>query len=175
MLLALTAAAGPAVNEYVEEARLVRAQHDVRVIAVVLTRLFNDIAAERNNDTGWSSYDLLVGAGAAPATGGTDTERWAMAVGDGSVSLLDDHLVTNAAGYTRRGPGELFGWRGTYLQERVKPDPWGNRYAVSVQAMNTSGSYTVVLSAGPNGVVESPFDAEMLPTTGDDIASVVSN
>lgn len=171
----LSAAAAPAVNEYIDEAKLIRARHDVRVIAVVLTRLFNDVGAERSGKTAWSSYDLLVGAGAPPATRGAGTGRWAAAVRDEGVGLLDDHLVTNAAGYTRRAPGMWFGWRGAYLQERVQPDPWGHRYAVNVRAMSNTYSYTVVLSAGPDGVVESLFETDGLPTAGDDIVAVVSS
>ncbi|MBI4484505.1 MAG: response regulator [Acidobacteria bacterium] len=162
-------------REILKELEQRRTQHDVRTLAVVLTRLFNDVAAERNSDTGWSSYDLLVGAGAAPATRGTATERWATPVDEGSGGPLDDRLVTNAAGYRRSGPGELFGWRGAYLQEHVPADPWGNRYAVNVRAMSKAGVYTVVLSAGPNRIVESPFEAETLPTTGDDIVAIVSS
>lgn len=171
----LSAATAPAVNDYIEEAKLVRATHDVRTIAAVLTRLFNDVSSERTSKTGWASYHLLVGAGAPPATRGAGTDMWAGAVRDEAVGLLDDHLTTNSAGYTRRAPGALFGWRGAYLQERIQPDPWGYRYAVNVRATNTRHSHTVVLSAGPDGIVESPFESDGLPTTGDDIVAVVSS
>ncbi|MBI4486578.1 MAG: type II secretion system protein GspG [Acidobacteria bacterium] len=170
----LSAAAAPAVSDYVEQAQLLRATQDVRTIAVVLTRLFNDVSAERDSQTGWASYDLLVGAGAVPGTRGVGTEMWAAAVREGSGGMLDDHLVTNAAGYTRRAGGAVFGWRGSYLQQRVQPDPWGHRYAVNVRAMN-AGAHTVVLSAGPDGVVDSPFESDALPTAGDDIVAVLSS
>lgn len=170
----LSAAAAPAVNDYVEEAKLLRAKHDVRTIGLVLTRLFNDVAAERDLKTGWASYDMLVGAGAVPDTRGAGTEMWAAAVRERSAGYLDDHLVTNAAGYARRARGALFGWRGSYLQEHVQPDPWGRRYAVNVRSMEV-GAHTVVLSAGPDGVVESPFEPDILPMTGDDVIALVSS
>jgi hypothetical protein len=34
---------------------------------------------------------------------------------------------------------------------------------------------TVVLSAGPDGLVDSPFERDGLPTTRDDIAAVVAS
>jgi len=171
----LTAAAAPTVDDYVEDAKLVRATHDVRTLAVVLIRLFNDVAAERTAEKGWGSYVLLVGGGAAPATGGADTAMWAASPDTSAVGLLDDHLVTNAAGYTRREPGALFGWRGAYLQQQVQPDPWGHRYAVNISAMGETFAYTLVLSAGPNGIAEAPFELDALPTAGDDIVAVVSS
>lgn len=175
MMSILSAAAMPAVDQYVEEAKLVRATHDVRTLAVVLTRFFNDIGSERNNPTAWTSYNLLVGTGAAPAVYGDGTDQWGAAIEGGGVGLVDDHLITNTAGYTPRDPGAWFGWRGAYLQQVVQPDPWGNRYGVNVQAMREGDSYTVVLSAGPNGVAETPFGLYGLPAIGDDIVAVVSS
>ena len=34
---------------------------------------------------------------------------------------------------------------------------------------------TVILSAGPDGIVESAFERDGLPSTGDDIVAVVSS
>lgn len=170
----LSAAAAPAVSDYVEDAKLIRATQDTRTIAVVMTRLFNDVRAEGHSKTGYASYDLLVGAGAVPDTLGVGPEMWAAPVRQGAVALLDDHLVTNAAGYTRRPRGAFFGWRGSYLQQHVQPDPWGHRYAVNVRAIR-DGAHTVVLSAGADGVVESPFESDKLPTAGDDIVGLISS
>ncbi|MBI4609178.1 MAG: prepilin-type N-terminal cleavage/methylation domain-containing protein [Candidatus Rokubacteria bacterium] len=62
-------------------------------------------------------------------------------------------------------------WRGAYVA-RLHADPWGNNYIISVGAMEASGSPIVpnakgwILSAGPNGVLETaPTD---LTLGGDD-------
>jgi hypothetical protein len=91
------------------------------------------------------------------------------------VALLDDHLVVNEAGYSVvRGPSRL-GWRGAYLQNPVQSDPWGHRYAVNIGVMRGHYFDTVVLSAGPDGIVDSPFERDGLPTTRDDIAALVAS
>ncbi|MBI4265849.1 MAG: hypothetical protein HY657_15850 [Acidobacteria bacterium] len=123
----LSAAAAPAVNDYVEQAKLVRAASDVRTIAVSLARLFDDAGPERHLPGGRGSYDLLVGAGAVPAAPGTRAAEWTAPLDENRVGLLDDHLITNEAGYTPREQGGFSGWRGAYLQQHIKPDPWGHR------------------------------------------------
>ena len=55
-----------------------------------------------------------------------------------------------------------FGWHGPYFH-KLMPDPWGNRYVSNVFALHSiSGNiYTsavVVLSAGPNEVIDTKFD-----------------
>jgi type II secretory pathway pseudopilin PulG len=55
----------------------------------------------------------------------------------------------------------------------VSPDPWGNQYLIVVSAERGDG--VVVLSAGPNGVVETPFETAVgglrdpVTPAGDDI------
>lgn len=177
MLTALTILTGtvaPAMNDYIEEAKLVRAHHDVRTLGVTLVRFFNDVGFEGEMKGGWAAYDLLVGAGAVPDSAGHGADGWIAAVGT-TVGLLDDHVISNTAGYAEYRQRRPFGWRGPYLQNPVGPDPWGYRYAVNVSAMRSARWNTIVLSAGPNGLVESRFALDGLPTLGDDIVSLVSS
>lgn len=41
---------------------------------------------------------------------------------------------------------------------RMEPDPWGNQYLVNTSGL-VRGATVWVLSAGPNGIVDTPFDA----------------
>lgn len=55
-----------------------------------------------------------------------------------------------------------FGWHGPYF-DKIMPDPWGNRYASNVFALhsvqgNVYTSAVVVLSAGPDETIDTPFD-----------------
>ena len=50
------------------------------------------------------------------------------------------------------------------------PDPWGNHYLVIVGGAGSKKTVTV-LSAGPNGMLETPFTAASSPR-GDDIVAV---
>ena len=171
-LTILSGVAAPAVTTYLEDAQLVRARGDVRTIALSLVRLMNDVGPERSREQGWATYELLVGEGVIPATG-TPSRQWST-TGD-QVGRLDDQLIVNGPEYSTRRVRTQFGWRGAYIQDPVAADPWGHRYAVNVAAMKSPVFDTVALSAGPNGIVESAFERDGLPTAGDDIASMVSS
>jgi len=175
LLAVLGGAATPAFDGYVEDAKLIRAHHDVATLVVSLVRLFNDVGAERGIAHGWATYDLLVGAGAAAGADGPGTREWMTPAGDASVGLLDDQLVTNTADYTSPRQQRFFGWRGAYLQKPVGPDPWGHRYAVNVRAMTERNSDTFVPSAGADGLVKVLFQTDGLPPAGDDIVGLVSS
>lgn len=65
-----------------------------------------------------------------------------------------------------QGFNSEFAWRGPYL-DAVRPDPWGNRYMANVlwftmpQFRDASGFVRpiIVLSAGPDEEIDTPFDA----------------
>ena len=48
--------------------------------------------------------------------------------------------------------------------EELRTDPWGNCYVVNPTTL-------VVLSAGPNGIIESPFTSS--PFRGDDVGAAI--
>jgi hypothetical protein len=171
----LSGVAAPAMNEYLDDAKLLRAQHDVRTLSASLIRLFDDVGPERGIDAGWARVDLLVGAGEAPLAATAAAQSWTLEATRKGVASLDDHLVVNEVGYSVVHGRSRLGWRGAYLQDPVRADPWGHRYAVNVAVMRSHYFDTVVLSAGPDGVVDSPFERDGLPTTRDDVAAVVAS
>jgi hypothetical protein len=171
----LSAATAPAITDYIEDARLIRARHDVAMIAVSLIRLGNDVRLAPSAPGHWAAYDLLVGAGPAPRAATRDATRWTRPETLDDVGLLDDHLITNAAGYEPYRSRDGLGWRGAYLQKPVGADPWGHRYAVNVGVARNPRSDVLVISSGSDGAVTAPFDADGLPSGGDDIVAVVSS
>jgi len=91
------------------------------------------------------------------------------------VDFLDNHLLENhpkgVAAYPGAAPGA---WRGPYL-DSVPNDPWNTPYLVNIAATdNASGiDKGLVLSAGPNRRVETPFAAGRATVPGgDDVATV---
>jgi hypothetical protein len=173
-LTVLSGLGAPAIHDYIEDARLVRARHDVATLAVSFVRLFNDVGPERARPEGWATFDLLAGAGAIPATAAPGS-LWAAASDSGVVGSMDDHLVRNSGAYRSYRSTGMIGWRGPYLQKPVTADPWGHRYAVNVRALRTNGSDTFVISAGRDGVVTMPFDGDGLHDVSDDVAALVSS
>ena len=138
-------------------------------------------------------------AGVARLTAGAD---WDDPVDNAAVQRLEYYLVqntpSNAAGSAYRtaasmsvltqfdpNSGALYnaehGWRGAYVPGPIAGDPWGTRYAVNVEFLaralgaGPSGNVNdvVVLSAGPDRVVDTRFDTDGA-TGGSDILYVLS-
>lgn len=170
----LAAVLTPEIGSYVEDAKLVRASSDVSTVAISLIRLSNDVGPEGTAARGWASFDLLVGAGGAPTAGTPDAEPWTARSGAPEVGLLDDHLVTTEAQYTEYRYDSRMGGAARTFKKSVGVDPWGRRYAVNVRAMRTSRSDTVVLSAGPDGIILVPFEGNAMRPAGDGITALVA-
>ncbi len=74
-----------------------------------------------------------------------------------------------------QGFNSEFAWRGPYL-DAVRPDPWGNRYMANVlwftmpQLQDSSGFIRpiIVLSAGPDEEIDTPFESASGFILGDD-------
>jgi len=98
-----------------------------------------------------------------------------------STDLLDDHLMSNRRGYRFRRPGEYGGWNGPYLSAEIKGDPWGNQFLINAGWLDGGSSATdrfgnqrkavYVVSAGANGIIETPFEQPITDARayGDDI------
>lgn len=163
----LSATATPQIHQYLESARGVKAAGDTRVIAISLLRLTSDVGRVRLS--GAVAPTLLVTDGEIPQTPSPATRSWALPLDGRTVQPLASHLIDNAANY----PNEPPRWRGPYMTG-LSADPWGKRYAVNVGLMDgNTGAVVFVLSPGPNGIVETPFEAVGLKTGGDDVVGVI--
>lgn len=88
--------------------------------------------------------DVLCGAGRMPLARLPDAQGWVTAPRAGW-------------GTTRAGLAAL------------SPDPWGNCYVMNLAAANSSSMAVWVLSAGPDGIIETPFVASSDAPAGDDV------
>lgn len=168
----LSATAVPHIQEYVASARTIKAAGDVRVIAVSILRLTFDVGRIGRDQR--LRPAMLVSAGDVPVASTVDQRPWGAPLDGAAVQTLDAHLVDNAAGYTaaRDQPSR---WRGPYV-DSMSADPWGFRYAVNVGLLGgRDGQAVLVLSAGPNGLVETPFAMVGLRQGGDDVVSVIGS
>ena len=176
----------PSIANSITDARIARARNDCQTIASGIYQFFRD--------TGYFPAWKVAQAGGA----GTPANRLQVLVSGGGVPLEDvptpwttgiagslaDQLVTNAPGYALRTPSSQFGWNGPYFSSDIEADPWGHRYSVNVALIDLSpGAATAsgqakmavwVISAGPNGIIETPFAASILSSAqpgGDDIGT----
>jgi type II secretory pathway pseudopilin PulG len=176
----------PSIANSINDARMARARNDCQTIASGIYQFFRDTGyfplwrAAQGGGAGAPAHrlQLLVGRGNIPLE--DVPTLWTT----GAAGGLTEQLVTNTPGYAMRTPTSQFGWNGPYFSSELASDPWGNRYMVNVALIDLSpGAATAngrakmavwVLSAGPNGVIETPFAASILTATqagGDDIAT----
>ena len=173
----LGAAASPVVGDYINDARMARAQQDTHAIAAAVSRMTGDVMGYASKDGGWATYSLLVSPGATPEVATGAGQEWAAAVGASQAGVLEDQLMLNGPGYPTHAWSQknwIRGWHGPYLDAGVGADPWGHRYAVNVKFLSSGTLDTFVVSAGPNGILETPFEADGTVARGDDIVVVIS-
>jgi hypothetical protein len=150
LLVGLAGVVGPGVVDEVEHLRQQNALQDMQVIVEGLRDYSQDTLTyptgiEGRTDVGW-----LYGPGELPS--GVPFS------GLGQSRPLADALLNPAMGGAR--------WRGPYLED-VPSDPWERAYLVSVSGLVDGRTPALVLSAGPNGVCDTP--ANSLQPEGDDI------
>lgn len=112
-----------------------------------------------------------------PSPGQAERRRWR----ESSTESIEDHLKTNRRGYRYRRPGEYGGWNGPYVSAHIKGDPWGKQYMINSEWLDGGSSAAdaqgrprravFVVSAGSNGVIETPYEQPLTDAeaVGDDI------
>ncbi len=210
VMFLLAGALSPIVSESIGTARAVKAANDAKMIATGMIQFERDLGPSAivgggGDGTGLAPRgapppEVLISEGDAPKVDGEQSQGGPIPRGSFGLSALgavavsrrgwrdavaasiEDHLITNRAGYRLRTPDELTGWNGPYIAGRVRSDPWGSRYMINclwldggITAADANGRArraVFVLSAGANGVVETPFDQPISDAHvyGDDIA-----
>jgi prepilin-type N-terminal cleavage/methylation domain-containing protein len=155
IIVLLAAILTPIVTNYVDEARIVRAHLEAQKIADAILNFNKNtgkwaIFQSGVNITTLSAiYTTLAGPGADPVCSGCSS-TW-LSVNRGSLASI---LETNAPSYTVQGK---YAWRGPYISQ-IGTDPWGNAYLVNAASLAFGVNRAAfVLSAGPNGAVETTF------------------
>jgi prepilin-type N-terminal cleavage/methylation domain-containing protein len=184
VVVLLCGIAVPVVHGYLQEGRRAQAEAEAKMLAGALTSFFKDTGAMpvRAGRGGNRLHVLLTGP-RMPATNpfrsGHCFADWALSTETGD--LLDNHLLRNEPGgrteaaYPASGPGR---WRGPYLTSPSPLDPWGRPYAINVMASwfdhATNYKRVFVLSAGPDGVLDTPYQCTRgTEPGGDDVGVVV--
>ena len=158
ILAVLAAILTPMLTNLINEARVTRTDLEVQNIGRAI-RNFNQSTGKWpifqsgvSITTSSLIYDVLAGPGTKPSD--STSSGWLT----GTEGDLGDILDRNDPGY---GTSGRFAWRGPYVQE-LGEDPWGNAYLVNGGSLafgeNRAG---MVLSAGPNGDIETEFTQEI--------------
>lgn len=126
------------------------AMADVQKIAAALLNYSKDTGLHPISRENGDEFEYLKGPGKDPA--GAD---WTQE----NVEVWTSYLPQKPTWVTK--------WNGPYLRG-VNADPWGSAYVIHVKGYKEIDRERVwVLSAGPNGRIETPRDSETL--LGDDV------
>jgi len=162
----LVAVISPMIIGYIKDARIRKAQADVKTIGTAILAFAKDTRRwPVYSDATTEAYDALQSK---------DGDTPGLETGVTIPSEIDDienQLVTNEPGYPDSGKRK---WKGPYL-EKVGADPWGHKYYVDVKGLRSANINLYMpafcISAGPNGKLETAFGQEGPGITigGDDI------
>jgi type II secretory pathway pseudopilin PulG len=141
----------PILGGNLAESRRVEAQADMQHIVDGLRDYSRDTRFYPTGHLGRTNITWLYGPGSLPANNlfGQEDEG----------ASLDEVLLSDSMG------GE--NWAGPYLGQ-IPSDPWGHAYVISVDGLVDVRKRAWVLSAGPNGEVET--QPEAYEPVGDDLA-----
>jgi prepilin-type N-terminal cleavage/methylation domain-containing protein len=172
----------PSVIKHLDDSKRARAQNDCLVIGSSIASFMKDTGRLPNaNNAGNPTLTMLIGQGAVPTLGG-GIVTWNQTTATGTVDLFTNHLTDNSPRSQvawqyptpATAPGVELVWRGPYLPS-IPADPWGNRYAVNIGNIGAAYPVVWVLSAGPDGRIDTPFSpaapavGTTLTANGDDI------
>jgi general secretion pathway protein G len=149
----------PMVFDRIDEAKLARAQADIKSIASAIVLFHRDTSAWPFCNTGGAPTQyferLDSSTGTAPGYSGC---AWPAGEND----TFFNHLTVNTRNYPN--------WRGPYL-ETVQIDPWGRQYRLWARGLTSATEHAWVICAGPNGNIET--DETAATAVGDDIAMML--
>lgn len=179
----LTAILTPMIRNYLESAKVYRAQSECKTLAKSISDFnadtgvfpvfsFTTSASNPLNNSN-AVIDVLYTDGNEAATSGLGTSNWLSGTRDSLSGSLEKGKTPLGGSYP--ASPRSFAWKGPY-QTDFMADPWNNRYYVNASYLkpNSTNNAVWALSAGPNGIVETNFTQSATDTSspalgGDDI------
>ncbi|NJD61558.1 MAG: prepilin-type N-terminal cleavage/methylation domain-containing protein [Deltaproteobacteria bacterium] len=163
----LAAILTPFITKYISDSQAARAKNEAQVVAAAVTNAYKDLGRWPNRINATTNYGGLF---TGPAAGTPSAAFFGTATGwaapGAAWNQLDTHLVTN--GHTYPGTGDNK-WAGPYSAQ-LPPDPWGRPYVINAANFTSAANIPVwVLSAGPNGVIETSINAATTTAGADDV------
>ncbi|MGC2062264.1 MAG: type II secretion system protein GspG [Thermodesulfovibrionales bacterium] len=147
----------PIIFKEIDEARKTRAAADVKSISTALMVLRKDTGQWPISDTCSNTVTMLTGTvtptGAIPSS-------FAAGWDSSSQNTFNNYLATDNNGCWPTT------WKGPYMAT-VNADPWGRVYVLNANAFLAASGPVWLLSAGPDGNVDTPANADTV--LGDDV------
>lgn len=153
ILVALAGILVPVVSSEMTSSKTGRAIADCNRIAAALNQYIKDTSFEPTGNKGANTYHYLYSQGTIPSSND---------FASGSSTTILRFLSKNDFGGTQ--------WNGPYMQE-IAADPWGRAYLVNTHGYFSSSENVWVISAGPDGNVDTAPNATK--PGGDDIGILI--
>ncbi len=170
----LAAILTPYITKYIEDSRTAKAKNEAQVIGAAMASFYKDVGrwpyannAVANPATNFNGVYTGPPGTPAPAAAFFVGAGWPGA-GVANWNLLDTHL--NTRGHNYLATGDLK-WSGPYAAP-LPLDPWGRPYVVNAVQFGQASPPTIpvwVMSAGPNGVIDTNIAAGTNTPALDDV------
>ncbi|MFH0811909.1 MAG: prepilin-type N-terminal cleavage/methylation domain-containing protein, partial [Pseudomonadota bacterium] len=190
----LAAVAMPVVADKIAASKVTAATQDVQAIKDSIVNFMKDTGVPpfyttaagslpKTSDVTNMSPIIVTKDGIVPSIDGSATAWETIPTATtATVETVDGQIIDNAPKYPTLGTNA---WKGPYVPS-LKKDPWGNKYVVVVQwlgepvAETTGGKKyqraAYVISAGPNGLIETSYSQKIRVIEGDqEVTPVVGN
>jgi prepilin-type N-terminal cleavage/methylation domain-containing protein len=183
IIAVLAAVLTPMVTGYLDQARIARAQADTRTAsdAVKLYRrdtgqwpVYASATDQGHNQCCGIGADTLIG-GNTGSTPGNGTATWNASTVIATTNSLEVYLNGNLTSVSTANAFPKARFAGPYIGS-LDSDPWGNRYILTAANLATSGNHAYVISAGPNGVLDTTLNqvsTGLFTVGGDDVVSLI--
>lgn len=178
----LAAILTPVAITYIDQARITRAESDVRAIAKAYQLFYRDTSVfpiyNLRTSTSPSMNCQLTGTGTSAVPSGSQS-NWTGSLGcsTSSIQLMRSLLNINSYNLSTNPTAGALAFRGPYLDGAETNDPWGTPYFVNSKALDLSNNrWAIAISAGPNLILDTdPWQARTaaFAVSGDDIAEVI--
>ena len=169
----LAAILTPYVTKYIDDSRVAKARNETQVICAAVTNFYKDTGrwpnATNATTTPTNNYLGVHSGTTAPAAAFFGATNWTAVA---SWNPLDQHLIRSVI-HVYRTTGDQR-WNGPYATE-LPLDPWGRPYVINARELDTQPLPPAapipawVMSAGPNGVLDTSILAAVTVPVGDDI------
>ena len=182
IIAVLAAVLMPMVTGYLDQARIARAQADTRTAADAIKLYQRDTGRwpVYASSSDFSNTTPVIGGGFALIGGGTGTNpldgtaTWSVNTIVAS-SSLEVYINGNLTSMNSSNTFPKAAFRGPYVGS-LDSDPWGNRYILTASDLAGSTYHAYIISAGPNGKLDTVMNQTVTGqfTIGsDDVVSLI--
>lgn len=181
----LAAILTPIATSYIDQARVTRANSDVKKISEGYLLYLRDtgfypVFKAGDQTAGNPSQNCQVSGTTAALPTGTNHADWATdCPATSDIGLIQNYVNLNTLGLSTNQSSSGTAFRGPYLDGLAATDPWSQPYVVNAKYLssNNKANWAFAISGGPNGQLDTdPSQAKSagtLVTSSDDITSII--